>query len=162
IGGLDANQINLKGAGGSVSQIPNIPASSSGTITAASWAAGTVTITVASAPLLGYAVGQSVKISGMTPSGYNGTFTINSVVSATSFTSTLATDPGTATAFGTVTNAAVGTDPQLYFTSVQAGAGQTATVTLRLKVTDPNGFYLAAIDTAIAWNTSVFTVSNVR
>ena len=47
-------------------------------------------------------MGQNVTISGMTPTGYNGTFTIASVVSSTQFTVALASNPGTATVFGSV------------------------------------------------------------
>jgi hypothetical protein len=67
-------------------------------ITAASWSSGVASITLGSAP--GYLVGQTVTIAGMTPSGYNGTFSVTSVSNDT-FTYALATNPGSATAFGT-------------------------------------------------------------
>ncbi len=69
------------------------------TITAASWANGVVTMTTAAAN--GLQVGSTVTISGMTPAAYNGTFTVKKVLSPTSFTYAHATNPGTATAFGT-------------------------------------------------------------
>jgi hypothetical protein len=71
------------------------------TISAATWASGTVTITTSSAH--GFVAGQSVVITGMTPGGYNGTFTIATIVDTTHFTYALTTNPGTATAFGTAT-----------------------------------------------------------
>ncbi|MBY0458040.1 MAG: hypothetical protein K2V38_11925, partial [Gemmataceae bacterium] len=68
-------------------------------ITAAAWSAGTVTVTTGVAH--GFATGQQVEIAGMTPTGYNGTYTITVPTgSTTTFTYPLATNPGTATAFG--------------------------------------------------------------
>jgi len=66
----------------------------------AAWSAGVVTITT-SAPH-GYTAGQAVVIAGMGPAGYDGTFIVTSVT-GTTFTYTLAVDPGVATTFGTVT-----------------------------------------------------------
>ncbi len=76
-------------------------------INAATWASGVATITTSAIPAgsAGFSVGQSVTISGMQPAGYDGTFTITSVVStsqSTTFTYALATGPGTATALGSV------------------------------------------------------------
>src|SRR5262249_59922231 len=67
-------------------------------INAATWASGVATITLGSAP--GYLVGQSVSITGMTPTGYNGTFRVSAVAGNT-FSYALASDPGTASGFGT-------------------------------------------------------------
>ncbi len=75
---------------------------STATITAANWTSrGGVTITAMNT----FMAGQTVFIAGMTPTGYNGSLTINSATSS-NFTYSLATDPGTATGFGTasVTN----------------------------------------------------------
>ena len=55
-----------------------------------------------------------------------------------------------------------GPDPYLYFGAVQAGPGQTATVTLYLDITDPNGVPLAALDEAIGYDPDVLQVSNVH
>ena len=55
-----------------------------------------------------------------------------------------------------------GPDPYLYFGSIQGGPGQTATVTLYLDVTDPNGVPLAALDEAIGFDPSVLQISNIR
>ena len=69
-----------------------------GSITGISWSSGTVTVTVPSTAQL--ASGDTIAIAGCAPGGYNGTYTIT-VTSATQFTYTLASDPGTATVFGT-------------------------------------------------------------
>ena len=55
-----------------------------------------------------------------------------------------------------------GPDPYLYFGSVQAGPGQTTTVTLYLDITDPNGVPLAALDEAIGYDPDMLQVSNIR
>ena len=93
------------------------------TITAASWTGGTVTITAAN----GFIAGQSVVVAGMTPSGYNGTFTVVSATS-TQFTYTTS-NPGTATVFGTavVTGAPV-TQYGVSNTSGASGQPSTANV----------------------------------
>jgi hypothetical protein len=70
-------------------------------IAGASWNAGVATITLGSPS--GFLVGQSVTISGMTPAGYNGTVNVTGV-SGNTFSYALATNPGTATAFGTETS----------------------------------------------------------
>lgn len=69
--------------------------------TAIAWASGYVTVTTGSAH--GYAVGNVVTVAGATPAGYNGTFTVVSVPSTTTFTYALAANPGAATVQGTVT-----------------------------------------------------------
>jgi hypothetical protein len=61
-------------------------------VTAASWSAGTVTVTANN----NFVAGQTVSVSGITPSGYNGTFTVLSAT-ATSFTYALNTNPGATT-----------------------------------------------------------------
>jgi hypothetical protein len=134
LGAQDGSFVAQAATGTTVSQIPTIPIS---TITAASWSSGVVTITVSAAPAVSFVTGEQVTIINMTPSGYNGTFTIASVVDSTHFTYALATNPGTATAFGTFTvTPPTGADPKLYFVNAQAGAGQTVTIALDLKNTD--------------------------
>src|SRR5262249_62166914 len=66
-------------------------------ITGASWGLdstnhGTVTITAANS----FTAGQTVAVSGLTPTGYNGTVTVLNA-NSTSFTYALATNPGPAT-----------------------------------------------------------------
>jgi hypothetical protein len=73
--------------------------SASRTITAASWLSSVATYTISTAYT--YTVGQKVAITGMTQSGYNGYFTITSQPTSTTFTVAMASNPGTATAFGT-------------------------------------------------------------
>lgn len=77
------------------------------TITSASWLASVVTIGISVSTVI--PVGTSIVIAGMTPSGYNGTYTVT-VSSAGSFQYALVTNPGVATVFGTTTTA-TGTFP---------------------------------------------------
>jgi hypothetical protein len=70
-------------------------------VTAASWASGTASITL-QYPLT-LTTGQTVTVSGMTPAGFNGTFTVTGV-SGNTFTYSLANNPGSGpVGFGTVT-----------------------------------------------------------
>lgn len=73
--------------------------SASKTITAASWTGGVATFTTSTAH--GYSVGQQLIVVGMTPSAYNGFYTIQSVPDSTDFTVNITNNPGTATVFGT-------------------------------------------------------------
>jgi hypothetical protein len=66
-------------------------------ITGMTWSAGIVTATVANTSAL--RAGYTVRISGVTPDGYNGDFVVT-VASSTTFTYGLATNPGTVTAQG--------------------------------------------------------------
>lgn len=68
------------------------------TITAASWLAGVISLTVSAAH--GYSVGTTITITGMTPSAYNGVYTVASIPTTVDFTVTLASDPGVATVLG--------------------------------------------------------------
>jgi hypothetical protein len=159
--------IRQAAVGTTVAQLPTIPTGSA-TITAATWASGTVTITVQTAPTLAYTVGQTVTISGMTPSGYNGTFIITSVGSSTSFTYALATNPGTATAFGTAANSTTvsggnaGADPILFFENLQGFAGGTFTVSLDFKNDSGATQAISSLDEGILFDPTKYTVSNVQ
>jgi FG-GAP-like repeat len=84
--------------------VPNAVSAVPISITGASWNAGIVTITAAN----DFTAGQSVVISGMTPTGYNGTFTILTATSS-SFTYARTKNPGTATVFGNAAVLGVGT-----------------------------------------------------
>jgi hypothetical protein len=76
-------------------------ASAAATVSTASWATGTInTATITTTAAHNFQVGQSVTITGVVPSGYNGTFTIASVPSTTTFTYALATNPGPYTSGG--------------------------------------------------------------
>ncbi len=155
----DALQILKASVGNTVAQIPAIPNLSS-SITAASWSSNSVTITTAAAN--NFSVGQTVVISGMAPSGYNGTFTVASVISSTQFTYSLSNNPGTATSFGMATlNLATGLDPQLFFPSFSVVAGQSSTVSLWMTNTSGQPLPLSSLDEAILFNPNEFTVSNV-
>jgi len=66
-------------------------------VASATWAAGTATFTTVSAH--GWSNGNTVKVVGMSPAGYNNTATIGGAAGST-FTQTIA-DPGVATAAGT-------------------------------------------------------------
>ncbi len=66
------------------------------------------TVTITTGVPHGFSAGQQVVVSGMTPSGYNGTFTIVSVPTSTTFTYTDSTTGlANATAFGTATTSTV-------------------------------------------------------
>lgn len=69
-------------------------------ISAASWLAGTAAFTLSSDAII--PVGSSVTVSGMTPSGYNGTFTVTASA-AGSFSVAIASNPGAATVMGVAT-----------------------------------------------------------
>ena len=73
-------------------------------IISASWLAGTATIIMSNLAIV--PIGTSVVVAGMTPSGYNGTYTVTAS-SAGSLSYAKAVDPGVGTVFGTVTAAAV-------------------------------------------------------
>ena len=97
-----------------------------------------------------------MTIAGVTPSGYNGTFTITAVPTTTSFTYTLATDPGTYVSGGTATVPAALTEggtttTEGYLTDSadghtlsiagynQAPGGSTSSVTRTIGVVGPDG-----------------------
>lgn len=69
------------------------------TVSTASWAASVVTFTATAAHT--FAVGNSVVVAAVTPSGYNGTYTITGVGSTT-FTAALVSDPGTYSSGGSI------------------------------------------------------------
>lgn len=104
-------------------------------ISAMTWAAGVVSVTVASNALI---TGDLVTISGSTPSAYNGDHIIT-VVDATHFTFPLAADPGTYVS-GAQVDAAT-TDPlSVKILRVNIGNSQTISVDGDDNlVWDPNG-----------------------
>ena len=63
------------------------------------------TVTISTKANHGFSPGQSVTIAGVTPAGYNGTFTVLGVPSATTFTYVTAAGLTAGTAFGTVESA---------------------------------------------------------
>lgn len=60
-------------------------------ISTASWSSNTATITTTTAH--GFAVGNSISVTGVSPSNYNGTFVVTAVPNSTQFQYALATDP---------------------------------------------------------------------
>lgn len=79
------------------------------TVTNASWAGGTATLTTASPH--GFSAGQTVLVSGLTPSGYNGTVTISSPTS-TQFSYALTTNPGAYASGGQAKAVSTGSAPR--------------------------------------------------
>lgn len=80
--------------------VPLAPAATA--ITVATSDATTLTLTAAAH---GLAIGDRVVVAGMTPAGYNGTWTVDTVPTADTLTITSAVNPGPGTVFGTVTKA---------------------------------------------------------
>ena len=78
----------------------NAPTNVFNGIISASWLAGTATIIMNN--LSTVPIGTSVVVAGMTPAGYNGTYTVTAS-SAGSLSYAKAVDPGVGTVFGTVT-----------------------------------------------------------
>jgi hypothetical protein len=71
-------------------------------ISAASWTSGVATFTTTLAnPLV---TGDAAIVAGMTPTGWNGSFSNVTVVDSTHFSVPIASNPGTATVFGAVTD----------------------------------------------------------
>jgi hypothetical protein len=92
------------------------------TISSITWSSGGGgTVTVTTSTEHGLPNGSSVVISGMSPSGYNGTYTITvTAPNYTTFTYSLAVDPGTIVTTGTaVLNATGGTVANYYLPSTQ-------------------------------------------
>ncbi len=76
-------------------------ASSPITVTAASWATNTATITYDPQGSAPFTTGQSITVAGMTPSGYNGTYTVLTST-GTQTTYTVGTTLTVGTVFGTI------------------------------------------------------------
>ena len=80
---------------------PNQIALASITITAASSTGGTATLTYATQPAIPFVLGQTIVVAGVTPSNFNGTYTVTGTPSVTQVTYAL-TGVYTGSAFGTV------------------------------------------------------------
>lgn len=78
------------------------------TITAASWSASVATYT---STAHGYAVGDLVKVAGITPSGYNVTAGLITTIAANTFTIAVTSDPGAYSSGGTAQRYEEGTAP---------------------------------------------------
>ena len=75
-------------------------ATGSHNVTGATWTSGTHIAKITVSTTSGLSVGSSVTVAGVTPTGYNGTFTVTAV-SSTTFSYSLSTNPGTYTSGGT-------------------------------------------------------------
>lgn len=75
-------------------------------VTAAAWSSATQLVTVTTSSAHGFLSGQSVNLSGVTPSAYNGSYKV-SALNATQFTFPLATDPTAYSSGGTVASQAL-------------------------------------------------------
>lgn len=102
------------------------------TVTAASWAStggGQVTFTTTSAHLV--TPGVQFTISGMTPTGYNGTYTAISGTTGSTLVASLVSNPGTSTVMGQLDAANItlpgSTTLDICYTSKTANGSQTAT-----------------------------------
>jgi hypothetical protein len=111
-------------------QQDSIPISNLSTVSSASWTAGTVTVTTATPH--GLLTGANASISSISPSAYNGSFTVTRT-SATKFTYSLTTDP-TAYSSGGEVQPAVQPLSSLYvgFTNARGAAntGENQNVTI--------------------------------
>ena len=81
-------------AGGTIKRITTL-------ITGTTWSGGAITFKTSQDH--GYVAGNAVTVTGALPTGYNGTFTITSVPTLTTFTVARATDPGSWVLGGSVT-----------------------------------------------------------
>lgn len=88
--------------------IPSGCLESSKTITGATWSGGTATYT---STAHGYAVGDLVKVAGVTPSGYNVTAGLVTAQDANTFGLAVASDPGAYSSGGTAQRYSEGTAP---------------------------------------------------
>jgi autotransporter-associated beta strand protein len=130
--------------GGNKSATITAATTTGGVITAAASSGTTATITTGTTPH-GLAVGQTVTITGMTPAGYNGAFTITAVGSTTTFSYTT---PGSGIGAGTVFGQAVGTS-----TITAAAHGFTVGQVVTVSGMTPSSYNGAFPITAVTANT---------
>lgn len=83
--------------------VPLESGTGTGTISAATWASGQATFTVGTDLTSQLSAGDPVLVSGVTPSGYNGTWTIVSIT-ATTIVVTMPSNPGAYSSGGTAAN----------------------------------------------------------
>jgi hypothetical protein len=104
--------LQLKTGGGMIAGPPSVTGLGSGTwaantLTAISWSGGFVTATTTTAH--GVQPGQQFAISGVTPSGYNGTFVAAAGTTGSTLVYALASSPGPETVLGTLVAATAAT-----------------------------------------------------
>lgn len=114
------------------------------TVTGASWTGGTATISFASQSQVAFATGSSITVSGIRPSGYNGTYTVTGGT-GTTVTYALAGNPGTYQNSGEVESAnAVYPSVNIIGATVTGTNIQSSTVVSSI-VRDPNTDSLISI-----------------
>lgn len=134
---------------------------SANVITAASWAStngGQVTFTTTTSHSV--TVGATFTISGMTPSGYNGSFVAITGTTGSTLVAALATDPGTATVMGTLVaslSASTALSPPAGATSVLI---QATTAAIRFR--DDGVVPSATVGFPLAVSTPIVYAGNVR
>jgi hypothetical protein len=119
--------------------------------TNASWASGTATVTTSSAH--GFAVDQVVRISGITPGGYNGTVNVTGRT-ATTFSYALASNPGSFSSAGQVKAVPAGSAPR---NPRVATATRNAPVNVVASDTDP----ISGTTRTTSWSSFSFRTSIV-
>ena len=82
--------------------VPYAPAYAANTITGATWASGQITFTVSTSPVGVLTAGDQIEVSGISPTGYNGSWTVVSVTATTIVVTGPATTPGTYVSGGVV------------------------------------------------------------
>src|SRR5262249_32142578 len=105
--------------------ISGLTGTTASTITGATWAAGLATFTANNS----YVVGQTVTVTGVTPSGYNGAWTVTSAT-GTDFTVAIANNPGTYSSGGTAVGSPTGFAYTLPLTAVATSSRATDAVTI--------------------------------
>lgn len=123
-------------------------------ITSASWLASVATIGFNGSTVI--PVGATVGIDSMTPSGYNGTYTVTAS-SAGSFSYALVSNPGTATVFGTA-QTALGTFPISVGNFYGASKKFTVTIASNTANLTVNSTYL----TTAGWDGASYFQINVN
>lgn len=123
--------------------------------TNASWASGTATVTTSSAH--GFAVDQVVRISGITPGGYNGTVNVTGRT-ATTFSYALASNPGSFSSAGQVKAVPAGSAPR---NPRVATATRNAPVNVVASDTDPiSGTTRTTSWSSFSFRTSIVTATD--
>jgi hypothetical protein len=126
-----------------LTQESDLVVSAAKTIAAATWSANVATITTSAAhgwPLGGVFL---ATITGMLPAGYNGTFEITPTTT-TQFTYALVTNPGSATAYGTVIPASVA-ELESMVTTFFANGNATGVYVLELGANSPSAGVTALV-----------------
>ena len=117
--------------------------------TATSGAAGVATITTGTAH--GFTIGTNVVISGVTPPGYNGTYTILTVPTTTTFTYANATT-GAQTVAGTVINKKRPTSLTMNVNTTAASASFTTPTPANIQMSNaPASFFWGALGYQYIW-----------